>query len=176
MPEQMNEPVVDPRSVLAATPFFADVLTEGELDRLAEGARAVAFAAGQAIVTEDEAGSSMFVIVEGSAEVTLRGGGGPRHLADLGPGGIIGEGSLLTGATRSATVTARSPVAAIEIDKAAIEPLFDAEPKLVERFADSVARRQADVDRIYGAEHRNLFGLTRTDLSDAMRSFFGGGL
>jgi len=172
----MNEPAVNSRTVLAATAFFADVLTEAELDRLAAGARPAAFAAGETIVAEDEPGSSMFVIVEGSAEVTLRGDNGPRHLADLGPGGIVGEGSLLTGATRSATVTARSPVTAIEIGKAAIEPLFDAEPRLVERFADSVARRQADVDRIYGAEHRNLFGLTRTDLSDAMRSFFGGGL
>jgi CRP-like cAMP-binding protein len=118
----------------------------------------------------------MFVVVEGSAEVSLRGEDGPRHLADLGPGGIIGEGSLLTGATRSATVTARSPLTAVEIDKAAIEPLFDAEPKLVERFADSIARRQSEVDRIYGAGHRNLFGLTRTDISDAMRTFFGGGI
>jgi CRP-like cAMP-binding protein len=172
----MNAPSVNSRTVLGATSFFTDVLTEAELDRLAEGARPVAFVAGETIVVEDEPGSSMFVIVAGSAEVTLHGDGGPRHLADLGPGGIVGEGSLLTGATRSATVTARSPVAAVEIDKAAIEPLFDAEPKLVERFADSVARRQSEVDRIYGAGHRNLFGLTRTDIGDAMRTFFGGGL
>jgi CRP-like cAMP-binding protein len=172
----MSEPSPNPRTVLGATAFFTDVLTEAEVDRLAEGARPVAFVAGETIVAEDEPGSSMFVIVEGSAEVTLRGEGGPRHLADLGPGGIIGEGSLLTGATRSATVTARSPLTGVEIDKAAIEPLFDAEPKLVERFADSIARRQSEVDRIYGAGHRNLFGLTRTDIGDAMRTFFGGGI
>jgi CRP-like cAMP-binding protein len=172
----MPEPPVDPRAVLAATPFFADVLTAAELDRLAAAARTVTFAEGERLVVEDEPGSSMFVIVAGSVEVTLRGDAGPRHLADLGPSGIVGEGSLLTGATRSATVTARSPLTAVEIDKAAIEPLFDAEPRLVERFADSVQRRQAEVDRIYGAGHRNLFGLTRSDLTDAMRTFFGGGI
>ncbi|MBN8995242.1 MAG: cyclic nucleotide-binding domain-containing protein [Rhizobiales bacterium] len=172
----MPETSVDPRAVLGATPFFAEVLTPAELDRLATGAGVVAFAEGETLVVEDEPGSSMFVIVAGSAEVTLRGDGGPRHLADLAPGGIVGEGSLLTGATRSATVTARSALTAIEVDKAAIEPLFDAEPKLVERFADSVQRRQAEVDRIYGAGHGNLFGLTRTDLGDAMRTFFGGGI
>lgn len=172
----MTNPAIDPRAVLGATPFFADVLMPAELDRLAGAARAVAFAAGERLVTEDDPGSSMFVIVSGSAEVTLRGDGGPRHLADLGPGDVVGEGSLLTGATRSATVTAGAPITAIEIDKAAMEPLFDAEPKLVERFANAIARRQADVDRIYGAEHRNLFGLTRSDLADAMRGFFGGGI
>jgi CRP-like cAMP-binding protein len=172
----MPEAPADPRAVIGATPFFADVLTPAELDRLADGARPVTFTEGAAVVVEDEPGSSMFVIVSGAAEVTLRGEDGPRHLADLGPGSVIGEGSLLTGATRSATVTARTALEAVEIDKAAIEPLFDAEPKLVERFAGSVARRQAEVDRIYGAGHRNLFGLTRTDLTDAMRTFFGGGI
>lgn len=172
----MSEPSVDPRAVLGATPFFADALMPAEIDRLAGGARVVTFAEGSTLVAEDEPGSSMFVIVTGAAEVTLRSDSGPRHLADLGAGGIVGEGSLLTGATRSATVTARGPLTAIEIDKAAIEPLFDAEPKLVERFTDAVRRRQAEVDRIYGAEHGNLFGLTRSDLADAMRSFFGGGI
>jgi CRP-like cAMP-binding protein len=172
----MPDPLPDPRAVLAATPFFADVLSAEEIDRLAAGARIAAFAEGEALVVEDAAGSSMFVIVSGTAEVTLGSDAGPRHLADLGPGNVVGEGSLLTGATRSATVTARAPLTAVEIDKAAIEPLFDAEPKLVERFAESVQRRQAEVDRIYGAEHRNLFGLTRSDLTEAMRTFFGVGI
>ncbi len=89
----MSEPSVDPRAVLGATPFFADILSPAELDRLAEGAEVVAFAEGATLVIEDEPGSSMFVIVSGTAEVTLHGDQGPRHLADLGPSDIVGEGS-----------------------------------------------------------------------------------
>jgi len=172
----MPEPVIDPRAVLGATPFFADILTPDELDRLAAGARPIAFAEGATLVVEDEPGSSMFVIVSGTAEVTLHGDKGPRHVAELGPADIVGEGSLLTGATRSATVTALTALTAVEVDKPALEPLLDAEPRLVERFAHSVQRRQAEVDRIYGAGHSNLFGLSRTDIGDAMRTFFGGGI
>ncbi len=73
-------------------------------------------------------------------------------------------------------MTATTPVAALEIGKAALEPIFNAEPALVERFSAMLEKRQAEVDQIYGAGHWNLFGLTRADLASTMRTFFGGGI
>lgn len=164
------------RATLAATRFFADVLSPTEIDSLASRSTMVRFGPGEALVREDERGDSMYVIVSGEAEVTLGSASARRHLARLSAGDIVGEGSLMTGSSRSATVTAITPIVAIEIGQPAIGPLFDAEPKLVERFAAIMERRQAEVDRIYGAGHWNLFGLTREDLATTMRTLFGGGI
>ena len=99
-----------------------------------------------------------------------------RRLARLGEGDVVGEMSLMTGARRSATVTAAGPVTALEVTKAAIEPILNDEPELVERFAAMLERRRAELDRIYGAGSWSLFGLTQRDLLVAMQAFFAGGI
>ena len=127
------------------------------------------------LVPEEYGGDSMFVIVSGEVDVSVGddAGGGARRLALLGPGEIVGEMSLMTGARRSATVTAVTAVTTLEVTKAAIEPILNAAPALVERFAAMLERRQAELDGLYGKGKWSLFGLTRHDLVMAMQAFFG---
>ena len=47
---------MQPRDILAATPFFAEVLDAAALDRLAAGVGLVQFDKGAAIIREDDAG------------------------------------------------------------------------------------------------------------------------
>ena len=98
---------------------------------------------GHVVIREGEAGQSLFVIVEGLLEVAF-----VRDRPDLtrmlGPGELLGEYSLLTGAPRSATVTARTQCVLYEIDKAALLPVLARNPEIAELFSAVLQRREAD--------------------------------
>ena len=83
----------------------------------------------------------------------LAGGDRGKHIARLGPGAIVGEMSLMTGARRSATVIAATEVEALEVTKPALAPILEASPDLVDRFAAVLKKRQAGLDRALSGRH-----------------------
>ena len=62
------------------------------------------FAAGGTIFREGDRGEVMYVVLEGTVEISANG----RELEVLGPGGVLGEMALIDHAPRSATAIARS--------------------------------------------------------------------
>lgn len=163
---------MDPVSTLKATPFFAEVLDDNELAMLAARAHYVGFAKGATPIEEDGAGHAMFVIVSGEATVTVM--DEERPVATLGPGDIFGEMSLLTGARRSATVTATTPLETLEISKPALAHVLEHSPSLVDRFVEMLNRRQRELDKIVGGNPWGMLRLGRGELASMIRSFFGG--
>ena len=107
---------------------------------------------GQPIVIEGAPGSSAFVIVSGTAGVTIDGVREP--VAVLGPGNFFGEMSLLTGEPRTATVTPATECRLIEItaegfrqfvlNNAAVLDVISAE---VTRRRDQSARARSTIVR-----------------------------
>jgi len=75
----------------------------------------------QGIIREEEIGDCMYVVLEGTVEVSIRGGGGGREItiATLREGDFFGEQSLLPGSTgrRNASVRAFHPSKLFRIDK-----------------------------------------------------------
>ncbi len=157
--------------ILAKVPFFADVLDEAQLDALAASARRVEFDRYSTLMHEGDRDDSLLVIASGTVNVSVA--GRPQTVATLGEGDVVGEMSLLTGAPRSATVTAVRPVVAFEIDKAALEPILLMSPSLFERFAATVETRRSELDRIYGPSFAEVYLSSRSHLVAAMRAFFG---
>jgi len=125
-------------------------------------------------MSEGDPSDTMYVLTQGTVSVSISDKGEDRFVATLGSGEIVGEMSLLTGAPRAATVMADEPVAAIEIDRAAIRPLLLAEPILFDRFAAVLQRRQTELDRIYGPGLWPLYGLPRANLATIIRTYFAG--
>jgi len=163
---------MDARQAIAANPFFAEVLEERDIAVLARRALSVTHPAGTMLIHEDGADASLFIIVSGEVEVTAGDQRHGKHIATLGPGAFFGEMALMTGDRRSATVRALTDVEVLEITKSAIAPFLDATPELVERFADVLRKRQAELDRAYGASAFSV--LDQGGFADLIRRFFGG--
>ncbi len=70
--------------------------------------------AGHVLVREGASDTSCFLLRSGAAEVRSRSNGG-RAVAMLGPGAIFGEGAVLTGGPRMATVIATAESELLEI-------------------------------------------------------------
>jgi CRP-like cAMP-binding protein len=162
---------MEPRAVLKATPFFADVLDDKEIGMLAAHAHFVSYPRGATPIEEDGPGHAMFVVVSGEATVTVK--GEPEPVARLRAGDIFGEMSLLTGARRSATVTAATPLETIEVSKQALANVLDHSPDLVDRFVQMLSRRQAQLDHVAGGNAWGMMRLGRAELAGMIRSFFG---
>jgi len=101
---------------------------------------------GETLVLEGQHGDSLIVLARGSVSVTKSGaeiGASTVSLALLQAGAYLGEMSLLTGAPRSATVTAQEAVETFEIDRAALTPILRSDPRLAEILSRVLAERVA---------------------------------
>ncbi|OSM04958.1 Crp/Fnr family transcriptional regulator [Magnetofaba australis] len=121
--------------LLAEVPFFWS-FTEQERQVFADDEESlfVTLAANEKLCSEGDEDQALYILVKGTADVTINAKAGVR-VATLEPGAVIGEMSFLTGAPRSAHVTAVEPLVAFRIDSAALEKL-DSEIQL--KFKDQM--------------------------------------
>jgi cAMP-dependent protein kinase regulator len=102
---------------------------EGALEAVLASTELRSYDEGDIIVTEGERGSSLFLIVSGEVKVFTRGERGEHvPLAELGPGDFFGEVSLLTGRPRTATITAKTEVTAIELAREDVDEITATHP------------------------------------------------
>jgi small-conductance mechanosensitive channel/CRP-like cAMP-binding protein len=114
------------------------------LDLLAQQAELRQVPANAVVIEQDDdKGSSMFVVVEGTLGVRVRGGDGiDREVGQLQPGAFFGEMSVLTGQKRSATVYAMGDAVLYEITKQHIASLLDSNPGIAAILSRTVTERQ----------------------------------
>ncbi len=164
---------MEPQDILKLTPFFGAVLDQSELDLLAGSLRVASFPRGTVLMRQGDDGPSMFVIVDGKASVTVHTRSGESAVATLAAGDIVGEMSLMTGARRSATVTATRKLTALEITKPAFEALLERDPDLIRRFAETVEQRHAELERINSSASSWMgLGLGRAEIAARMTAFY----
>ena len=96
------------------------------------------------IIREGEVGRELFVIYSG--EVSVNRGG--KHIADLGPGALIGEMGLVLGAPRTATVSAVRECEAFVIPS--IEKLLAQYPALRAFLLNTAQQRMGELKDIVG--------------------------
>jgi CRP-like cAMP-binding protein len=93
-----------------------------------------------------------------------------REIAIIASGDIVGEMSLMTGAPRSATVTAMTALRTLKITKPTIEMLLADTPELLDRFSAILAARQAGLTA--QADRPESWDFVQRDLLARMRTFF----
>lgn len=112
------------------SPLF-EVLSNEERDALVAEMELETHDEGAVIITEGEAGTSMYVIVSGEVKIYTRAGAGQSHpvyLAKLGEGDFFGEVSVLTGKPRTATITAAQKTDLLRLDKAKLDGALQKHP------------------------------------------------
>src|SRR5437868_8754019 len=97
-----HEDYDEARTVLREEPLF-ECLSDAQIDNLVKEARLNYFGRGERVIQEGADGDSMFVLLRGTANVSVNQNGSPIQVAALGSGDYFGEMSLLTGERRSAT-------------------------------------------------------------------------
>jgi CRP-like cAMP-binding protein len=123
---------------LRAIPLFAGA-SDSALDRVARESGELAAYAGQIVAMEGDAGSGMFVILDGTASVEWRGG-----TVDLEPGTFFGELTLLApGGRRNARVRAATEMRCLAIPRDVALELVETEPSIALVMLREVARRFA---------------------------------
>lgn len=145
-PNEHND-IEDRLQTLQGISLF-DPLTDEERRDLAQRLRAVHYIAGSRLAQQDEVGDCLFIMVQGHAAVWLEAQGRRHLLADLGPGNVIGEMSLMTGEPRRATVTARTDMDCYVLDKAGFQATLQQRPQLAEIFAQLLTARSQELTEL----------------------------
>ncbi len=163
---------------LTRIPVFVPLAPE-ELELLAADCERLEFARGERVVHQGDAGDTMFVILEGTAIVTLADERqAEREVARLARGEFFGEMALLTGEPRTASVSAVDDLAVLEIHKPALQAMLAQRPGLAQEMAEIVAARRAGLRAIADLqaappEQRQQVQHAAGELMQRIRRFFG---
>jgi CRP-like cAMP-binding protein len=121
---------------LRQVPLFAE-LTPDELDVVAQAATDLNLDAGSVLMREGSLANEMLIVIKGSVEVTREG----EHIADVGPGGFVGELALLAHRERHSTVTTKTPIEALHIDGRRFRTLLEDAPMIAVKMLPVIADR-----------------------------------
>lgn len=124
---------------LRQVPLFSNLDTE-ELDAVGQTATELDYKPGYVLMREGERAHEMFVLLDGTVEVTQEG----DHVADVGAGGFVGEMALLAHSSRNSTVTAKTAVAVLHIDGREFGTLLRRVPTIAAKMLPVVAGRVID--------------------------------
>jgi len=124
---------------LRQVPLFAG-LDDHELDAVDRTTTELNFPAGRVLLHEGRLAHEMFVVLDGTLEVTRDG----EYIADIDTGGFAGEMALLSHSHRSSTVTAKTDVRLIHIDGREFATLLHEVPDIARKMLPVVASRVAD--------------------------------
>ncbi len=136
-------------ALLRQVPMFAD-LPDDLLARVDALVTDASVPAGAALTVQDEPGRQAFIVAEGEAEVIVDN----EVVAEIGPGDLVGEMSLLDNQPRSATVVAKTYLHVLVMEPRQFGALF-ADPHTAQWIAASLSRRLREAWRA-GSMEREL--------------------
>lgn len=125
----------------ASVPLFAEC-SRKELRLLCKTAVVEHRAAGATLVTQGQAGSNAFVILQGKCRV-LRNG---RRVGEIAAGGVVGELSMLNRGPRNASVIADTPLEVAILSRRDFLALLESSPSISRKLLERLAQRIQELD------------------------------
>ena len=106
------------------------------------------FGRGEAVIEEGTDGESMFILLRGTAQVSVEKNGSHVRVGVLRQGDCFGEMSLLTGEKRTATVRAEKDCEVVEISKPIMGELLRSSPACLDQLSSLLAHRKIETEGI----------------------------
>jgi CRP/FNR family transcriptional regulator, cyclic AMP receptor protein len=139
------------RGLLRNVSIFADLdaAAVAALERLAE---VKDYRAGALIVSQEDRGDALFVLVSGKVKVVLYGDSGREIILSIfkSPGDFFGEMSLLDDEPRSATVIADRASRLLSLSRREFQSHIEGHPRTALRVLQEVSRRLRRADAVIG--------------------------
>ena len=133
--------MVEPVAALERVPLLAGVKPR-DLKRLARQMSPQHFHAGATAVVEGRTGVGFFIILEGTATVSV----GDDDVRRLGPGDYFGEMALIDEHVRSATVTANDELECLAITAWSFIPWAKQHPEVAWPMLETVVARLREAE------------------------------
>jgi CRP/FNR family transcriptional regulator, cyclic AMP receptor protein len=127
--------------LLARVPLFAG-LSKEQLRQIGSLMTRLDVGAGKVLARQGDVGREFVILLEGEVEIVRDG----KVVATRGAGDYVGEIALLDNRPRTATVTAKTDVAAEVLNRAEFSSLLATSPELSNEVMATMARRLAELD------------------------------
>ncbi|MGH8751864.1 MAG: cyclic nucleotide-binding domain-containing protein [Burkholderiales bacterium] len=157
--------------------LFED-FSEDELRTLAQRLKYAPFARGDVMTRQGAIAHWLYIMTSGEAEVVLETPqGGKNVLSKLPAGSFFGEGGLMTGEARRATVIAKTEAECYRLDKSAFEDIMLARPDIAGKISQILATRRFALEQArenLSAENSAAeIAQQRGEILEKIRRFFG---
>jgi hypothetical protein len=128
---------------IVVSPLFHEMAVD-EMVAVIQGLNLLTFEPGDIILTEGDPGDSLYMLSSGSVKALKKNAGGRQvKVAELTEGAFFGEGSILTGQPRSATIVALTQCELLELDRPTLDQIVQKHPHVQKVLEDFAAQRQA---------------------------------
>lgn len=132
-----------PQHEFVASPLFSE-FSQDELVAVIEGLELIAFESGDIVISQGEPGNSVFILTTGTVKAFVRDQNGHNvKVREMAEGAFFGEISILTGAPRTATVTAASPCEMLVLDRPTLDRICADKPRVMEVLQEFHRQRTA---------------------------------
>ncbi|MEE8202410.1 MAG: Crp/Fnr family transcriptional regulator [Alphaproteobacteria bacterium] len=125
---------------LRKIPLFAKI-EPSKLKLLAFTSQRLTFNSGEHLCRQGEPGDSAYIIIDGTADVVVETPRGPMIVATVGKNDFVGEIAILCDVPRTATVTAKTKLTTMRIDKELFFQLVCQFPQMSVEIMRELARR-----------------------------------
>jgi CRP-like cAMP-binding protein len=106
------------------------------------GLNLLIFQRGDVIIRQGQPGNSLYMLTSGMVRAFVKSPEGKnKPVADLSEGAFFGEGSILTGRPRSATVAALTSCELLELDRPTLDDIASRHPHVMDVLREFAARR-----------------------------------
>jgi hypothetical protein len=135
------------RAILRSEPMF-DCMDDTQLENVLQHAQIHRYGRGERLIREGDQGDSMFIMLRGTAAVSVAKNGTGVRVGVMRQGDCFGEMSLLTGEPRSATIRAEGDCEVLVISKNVMADVLRASPQCLTKLSELLAKRRMEGDNI----------------------------